>query len=160
MTGLVVCLHNKPQPQTTVAFLAQAIMSTQELSTSQTEDDNQVISPTNVGEPLLPENEDNNSTETRAMEERKAKLEQLRARMVIVLLAAPGTMFIVPSFISGRPREQTGNHSLRNLQKPKSQRGMPHGLNGKRNWPRCCGHKQRLRPMGRTSNVQRTGSGR
>ncbi|KAI9567717.1 SYF2 splicing factor-domain-containing protein [Boletus coccyginus] len=56
-------------------------MSAQELSTSRTEDDNQVISPTNVEEPLLPENGDDNSTETRTMEERKAKLEQLRARM-------------------------------------------------------------------------------
>ena len=137
-------------------------MSAQELSStsqSQTEDDKQVISPKTAEGPA--EGGDDGSTETNiTMEERKARLEQLRARMVSFLLAAPSMVFISPSFVSGRPREQTGNHSSRSLQRPKSQCGMPHGLNDKRNWQRYCGHKQRLRPKGRTSNAQRTGSGR
>jgi len=58
-------------------------MSAQELpstSQSQTEDDKQVVSPKTADQP--PENGDDDSSETNmTMEERKARLEQLRARM-------------------------------------------------------------------------------
>lgn len=66
-------------------------MSTQVLSsasTPQTEDDRQVVPRTNAEGPgesseiPLPANGDDNSEEAVTMEERKAKMAQLRARMV------------------------------------------------------------------------------
>lgn len=135
----------------------KANMSAQELSsisTSLAEDDDQVVSPAipEEGE-HPPKNGDDNSAETVTMEERKAKLEQLRARMVCFLLIALTTALIAPFLSSGHPRKQTGNHSLRSLQRPRSQFGMLHDSNDKRNWQRCCGHKQKPRLMGRTSNA-------
>jgi hypothetical protein len=71
-------------------------MSAQELpstSQSQTEDDKQVVSPKTADQP--PENGDDDSSETNmTMEERKARLEQLRARMVSFLHATLGAVFI------------------------------------------------------------------
>ena len=60
-----------------------SVQESSQVSTPQTEDEQQVIPQTNVEDTEQPlENGDDNSTEALRMEERKAKMEQLRARMV------------------------------------------------------------------------------
>lgn len=76
-------------------------MSTEELplaSSSQTEQGQQAIPPTNVDDSEQPpENEDENSTATMTMENRKAKMEQLRARMVrSIYLLCSSPVLIIP----------------------------------------------------------------
>ena len=146
---------HKPSISTPLACIET--MSAQELSF----EDEQQVTPRTTAEDSeqLPQNGEENSTETMTMEERKSKMEQLRARMVRAYTRCAHHS-IHCFFRSGHLREQIDNHLSRSLQGPKSQLGMPHGLSDRRNWQRCCGLKQRLRRTGRTSNVQRIGTGR
>ena len=89
-------------------------MAAQEVSSAsppQIEGDRPIVSLTISEEPQEPaENGDDNSTETMTMEERKAKLARLRARMVSFSLAALSITFIVPSLALVHETKQAVTH--------------------------------------------------
>ena len=98
-----------------------------------------------------------------SMEERKAKMEQLRTKMVhsavqsFYVIYSPNHMFC--SLCSAHPPRQTAPRSLKKPPNQRRQRGTSHGWRSKESWRRCCGLKRMQRRGGRMWRETRIGSG-